>query len=204
MDGQEAEEPDSDAEKDDPEIQAERAMLSAALAQALIQEGRLDEAEEELTRARELDPESYEAMDVLPFSYLCSGQLMEKRAELARADGEEIQAQEFLRMADGFYLDGVGVGYFAAPNMGMPWINPNETALASLYEDLHGSLDGFEKYVEAAKDEDWEERREGILAKRIQDPEPMTAFVLETLDGEEVSSESLLGRVAVINFWGTW
>ncbi|MCJ7629455.1 MAG: hypothetical protein MUO50_13835 [Longimicrobiales bacterium] len=50
----------------------------------------------------------------------------------------------------------------------------------------------------------WETRRDGILAERIQDPEPMTAFLLETLDGEEVSSESLLGRVAVINFWGTW
>ena len=88
--------------------------------------------------------------------------------------------------------------------MGMPWVNPNETALESLFEDMHGSLDGFADYVEAAKDPDWEARREEILADRIQDPEPMTTFVLETLDGEEVSSESLLGRVAVINFWGTW
>ncbi len=193
-----------ETEEDDPEIRAERAMLSAALAQALIQEGRLDEAEEELTIARDLDPESYVAMDVLPFAYLFSGQLMERRAELARAEGDENQAQEFMRLADEFYLEGVGVAYFASPDMGMAWVNPNETALASLYETMHGSLDGFEKYVEAAKDQDWEERREGVLAKRIQDPAPMTAFILETLDGEEVSSESLLGRVAIINFWGTW
>jgi len=198
------EDADAETEEGDPEIRAERALFAAAQAQALIQEGRFDEAEEELTRARDLDPENYSAMDVLPFSYLGSGQLMEKKAERARAEGEESEAQEFLRLADGFYLEGVGVDYFAAPDMGMPWVNPNETALESLFQEMHGSLDGFAAYVEAAKDADWEERREEILTDRIQDPKPMTTFVLETLDGEEVSSESLLGRVAVINFWGTW
>jgi len=199
----EAEEEHGEVEAD-PDVRAERAMLSAALARALMQEGRLDEAEEEADRARDLEPTDYSALDVLPFSYLCSGQLMEKRAELARVAGADSEAGEFLRSADEFYQEGIRLWYFAAPEMGMPWTNPNETALEALYEGMHGTLDGFEDYVEAAKDEGWEERRDGILAERIGDPEAAAVFALETLDGEEVNSESLLGKVAVINFWGTW
>jgi tetratricopeptide (TPR) repeat protein len=199
----EAEEEGAEAEAD-PETQAERAVLSGLMGRVFLQEGRLDEADTELARARDLNPTTLASWLFQPLSYLYSGQLMEKRAEVARAEGADSEAGEFLRSADGFYQDGISGGYFAYPEMGMPWTNPNETALQALYEEMHGNLDGFEDYLEAAKDEGWEERRDMILADRIDDPQPMVAFALETLDGEEVTSESLLGKVAVINFWGTW
>jgi hypothetical protein len=32
----------------------------------------------------------------------------------------------------------------------------------------------------------------------------MEVFALATLDGDEVTYESYLGKVVIINFWGTW
>jgi len=58
-------------------------------------------------------------------------------------------------------------------------------------------------YAEAAGGE-WEERRREIVASRIEDPQPILPFALNNLEGEEVTSESYLGKVVVINFWGTW
>lgn len=191
-------------EEESPEEKADRAMFSAITGLILIQEGRLDEAEEALALARDLDPENYNSSPVLLFSYLYSGRLMEKRAESARADGSPEEIDRLLASADEYYLEGVRQDYYPSPSDALPWTNPNEVALEALYEKRNGSLDGFQEYLLSAKDEEWAERREKILAGRIAEPEPMTAFALETLDGEEVTSESFLGRVVVINFWGTW
>ena len=203
-------EPDADtadAEKEedvDPRVKAERAMFAAAMGLVLLEEGAVEEAEEELTQARDLDPESYYSMAVLPYSYLYSGRLMEKKAELARAAGDEAEAGELQRTADDFYQKGLRLEYYPSPLAGQPWINPNETAIESLYQTMHGDLEGFDDYLLAVKEEEYEERRSEILDQRIEDPEPMVAFALETLEGEAVNSESLLGKVLVINFWGTW
>ena len=86
----------------------------------------------------------------------------------------------------------------------MGWTNPNESALKALFEKMHGDLEGFDDYLAAARDEGWEERRAKVLASRIEDPTPIRPFTLKTLDGKEVTSESYLGKVVVINFWGTW
>jgi hypothetical protein len=69
---------------------------------------------------------------------------------------------------------------------------------------MHESTDGFEEYLAAIKEEGWEERRAEVLAQRLDHPKPLVPFVLETLEGDEVTSESYLGKVVVINFWGTW
>jgi hypothetical protein len=126
---------------------------------------------------------------------------MEARAQSASAEGDR---ERDLRSADEFYLEGIRAPYWADPSRGRPWTNPNERALAALYEKRHGGPEGFEEYLLAATAEDLEERKAEILAGRIQEPQPMAPFILETLDGQEVRSEFLLGRVLVINFWGTW
>jgi tetratricopeptide (TPR) repeat protein len=182
-------------------LKAEESLFSTALASVLLQEGRLDDAEAELARSGELDPENWYADMAFSLSYLYSGRLMEKRAQSASTEGDR---ERYLRSAEGFYLEGMRVAYWADPTLGLPWTNPNETALADLYEKRHGGPEGFEEYILAATGEDLEERKAEILAQRIQDPQPMAPFVLESLDGEEVRSESLLGRVLVVNFWGTW
>jgi tetratricopeptide (TPR) repeat protein len=184
-----------------PRVQAEESLFYTALASVLLQEGALDEAEAELARSGELDPENWYADMALPLSHLYSGRVMEARASTAATEGER---ERYLRSADEFYLEGIRAAYWADPTLGRPWTNPNELALAALYEMRHGGREGFEEYLLAASAEDLEERKAEILAGRIQNPEPMAPFVLETLDGEEVRSESLLGRVLVINFWGTW
>jgi hypothetical protein len=191
-------------EEASPEEKALGAKLSAALGLVLVQEGRLDEAEEELILARDLDEDHYRSSPVLLFSYLNAGTLMEKRAGLAEESGAEEEAEGFLAAADEFYLEGVRQDYYPSPNQGLPWVNPNEVALEALYEKRNGGLEGFEEYLLSATDEGWEERKVRILRRRLEEPKPMVTFALETLDGEEVTSESLLGKVLVINFWGTW
>ena len=201
--GDEGGEAEEEAELD-PRVEAERARFFVAKGLVLTQEGKFEEAEEELSKVRELAEENRYASQVLPMAYFHSGQLMERRAEAAETEASDGDAGEFLRSADEFYKEGLRGRYYASPTQGQPWTNPNETALESLYERMHGDLEGFDDYLSAITDEGWEERKDRILARREGDPEPMEAFALETLDGEEITSEGLLGKVLVINFWGTW
>ena len=198
-----AKEEDPEAEPD-PKFRSDRALLHAVNGLVLVQMGQLDDAETALSFSRDVDPEEFESYVVLPFADLVTGRLMEARAELARAQGLEGEAQELLRSAETSYLQGIRADYYPRPNLGIPWTNPNEPALASLYEEMHGSRDGFEEYLAAVKEEGSEEHQAEVLAQRIDDPQPMVPFALETLEGEEVTSESYLGKVVVINFWGTW
>jgi tetratricopeptide (TPR) repeat protein len=179
-------------------------MLSAVRALVLIQEDRLDEAEEELAKASELDPDDFFSARILPMADLYYGRLLERRAELARASGEEGDEREFLRLAEESYLQGLRADYSPDLHRGMPHTNPNEPALEALYERLHGDRKGFADYIAAARDVGSEERRDSVLAQRILDPQPMDPFVLETLEGEVVRSDQFLGQVVIINFWGTW
>jgi tetratricopeptide (TPR) repeat protein len=203
-DGADAEAEANGEEEVDRELEAQRARFSVAMGLVFLQEGRFDEAEEEFARARDLESDDYYARGVLPYSYLYSGNLMEKRADLARGESREVDADEFLRSADEFYLNGIQLDYYAWPPLGVPWTNPNETALKELFRKRNGGVEGFEAYLTAASEEGREERKEGILAERILDPEPMEVFALATLDGDEVTYESYLGKVVIINFWGTW
>ena len=86
----------------------------------------------------------------------------------------------------------------------LQWTNPNQPALESLYGTMHGDREGYEDYLASITEEGLEERKGEILARREANPEPMATFALETLDGDEITSEGLLGKVLVINFWGTW
>jgi hypothetical protein len=140
----------------------------------------------------------------LPLADFAAGRIRELRADLASQDGDEAMARRLLTSAEEFYLRGIREDYYARPRYGTGWTNPSETALKDLWEKRHGGLEGFEEYLAAAKEGDLDSRRAEILAARIEDPQPILPLALESLDGEEVTSESYLGKVVVINFWGTW
>ncbi len=120
------------------------------------------------------------------------------------ADGVPGEAGEWMAQAEEFYIKGAMV-----QTMGT---NPAEEALEALYAKRHGTLEGYDAYLAAAEEIDRERRYEEILADRIEQPEPMPAFTLETLDpyapslarASTLESEALRGKIVVINFWGTW
>ena len=149
--------------------------MADALGWVLFQAGRLEEGERELLRAYELNPE-----DVGTLHHL--GRLFEETADLGKAE-------EFYRM-------GVSVQ--------SPRDNPNEQALESLYLKRHGSLTGYDEYLEALEEADRETRKQQVLSSRIEVPEPAIPFDLQTLEETRVSLASLKGRVVAINFWGIW
>ena len=45
---------------------------------------------------------------------------------------------------------------------------------------------------------------EKVTLRFFRDPKPVPAFTLKDLDGREISTVSLRGKVVVINFWATW
>jgi thiol-disulfide isomerase/thioredoxin len=77
-------------------------------------------------------------------------------------------------------------------------------ALERLYLSRNASLDGFDAYLAAIDERDIQRRRARVEADRIAEPEPLPAFEHEWMNGDRFSSESLAGKVAVINFWGVW
>ena len=45
---------------------------------------------------------------------------------------------------------------------------------------------------------------ERVTLKFFKNPRPVAEFTIRTIDGHEVSSASLHGRVTIVNFWATW
>jgi thiol-disulfide isomerase/thioredoxin len=166
---------------------AEATMLDA-VGWVLFHKGQIDDAEAELLRAYQLNE-----ADPNIFHHL--GQLYRKRSAMA-ADEDSGLAESFLDQAQGFFLKGTMVQ--------TPAENPNDEALKELFVERHGSLDGYEEFLTEAAETDSDTRKAKILAERIEEPDLMARFHLETLLGDSVESESLAGKVTVINFWGTW
>jgi thiol-disulfide isomerase/thioredoxin len=77
-------------------------------------------------------------------------------------------------------------------------------ALERIYLSRNASLDGFDGYLAAIDERDVARRRAKVEAERITEPEPLPAFEHDWMNGDRFSSESLAGKVAVINFWGVW
>ncbi len=138
-------------------------------------EGRLEDAERELKHAYELDPKSVDAAYHLGQVYKTKG------------DAEKEEES---------YLHGLNV-----ERMGK---NPCEDALKDLYQRRNGDLDGYAEYRSKIMELYREKRKQRILAEKLTEPKSAPAFALKTLDGKEVSLESLKGKIAAINFWGIW
>jgi tetratricopeptide (TPR) repeat protein len=146
-----------------------------ALGWVLFAEGHPAEAEKELLAAYELYHTSRTNLDHLGRFYL--------------AQKDEAKAEDY-------FVKGLGVQALGT--------NPCETALRSLYEKRHGSLDGINDYFAKLADADRARRKDAVLAQRLTTPEPALPFNLKSLDGKRVSLDSLKGKIVVVNFWGTW
>jgi len=171
------------------------ALMHDALGWVYYNEERLDAAEEELLTAYDLNHK-----DVSVLNHL--GQLYETRYDTETAGDQhevrvgEAEIEALLDRAEEYYVKGMMVQ--------QPGENPNDEAFAALYEKRHGTADGYEEYLTTAANRDREARKAEIMASRIDDPEPVTPFELNDLNGHTISWEQLQGKVTVINFWGIW
>jgi len=110
--------------------------------------------------------------------------------------GRFYEAQHALQKAEQFYRRGASTQ--------TPDENPNEAALASLYQSQHDTTAGYEAWRKSSEQSEAIARRAEVLKERRKTPPPAIDFRLKTLDGKEVSLASLKGKAAVINFWGIW
>ncbi len=146
-----------------------------ALAWVYARAGRTEDAERELRRAVELQPQNLSA-----FHHL--GRIFEERGALDSADA--------------YYTRGAMVA--------TPQANPNRDALRALYRTRRGSLDGYDDYYAGLRDRDRARRRRAVESELRATRDPLPAFELATMDGGRLHSDSLRGRVSVVNFWGKW
>ncbi|HYM24875.1 MAG TPA: TlpA disulfide reductase family protein, partial [Vicinamibacterales bacterium] len=52
--------------------------------------------------------------------------------------------------------------------------------------------------------EDSEPSKEPLTVRFFRDPKPVSEFAVRTIDGHDLTSASLRGRVTIVNFWATW
>nr|WP_263429724.1 TlpA disulfide reductase family protein [Nannocystis pusilla] len=79
-----------------------------------------------------------------------------------------------------------------------------EEALRGLYRRQHGSERGYARHRARLEDGARAQRRAQVLATALAEPKPLPPFSLPRLGDEELRSEALRGRVAVLNLWTTW
>ena len=152
-----------------------KASLTDALGWVHFQQGKLDQAERELTKASKLYPRG-----MMNLYHL--GRLYESRGDLTRA-------QEY-------YVQGLAIM--------SPGENLSEKGLKDLYVRENGSAEGYEAFRAQFEQKSAQERKARILAERNTTPEPLDPFDLKTLDGKRVQVAALRGKVVVVNFWGLW
>lgn len=150
-------------------------LMYDAIGWVYYREGRVADAERELTQARDLEPRNALALVHL-------GDIARSKNDLAAAERSYMKAA-------------LVQGYGGA--MG-------KAALRALYVRRTGSDANYDTYLASIEDTDRAARKSDIAASKIANPTPLKAFSLTSLDGEVITPKSLQGKVAVINLWGTW
>lgn len=161
-------------------LEGNKATTHSGLGWIHMHEGRFDDAARELAKALELNRKD-------PRIHYHLGRLAEAR-------GQPLEAQA--SYARGFPMEQFFTGY------------RNRDALKRMYAANNGSLDGFDGFVERLKEADRARRKQAIAEKRLADAPAMPAFALERYGGgankSQLHSDSLKGKIAVVNFWGVW
>jgi thiol-disulfide isomerase/thioredoxin len=75
-------------------------------------------------------------------------------------------------------------------------------ALKEVYVKQNKSDAGFDTYLAAIEASAKKEKHDALVKTMINKPSPK--FALKDWDGNEVSLESLKGKVVVVDFWATW
>ena len=160
-----------------------------AIGWASYKAGRVEEGRNELERALELWEENTSAHYHL-------GQVFEHMATEAEAQDAAEAVRNWLDKAEESYIAGLEARSWGE--------NPCREALEALYERRHGSREGLDEYLAAFYERDRSQRHQRILESRLDTARTYELFVLPKLDGEQVDSAELDGKIAVVHFWGTW
>ncbi|NJM53219.1 MAG: redoxin domain-containing protein [Blastocatellia bacterium] len=153
------------------------------LADVLIKQERLDEAEAVLLKASQMK--------------------------------DETGGQNFLLKRAGDYTEQLWAKFYAAKK---DWIRAEElyikssgedediirTTFENLYEKKNGKKDGFDNFFAEIQTKLKVKAKEKVLSSRLREPKEIVPFSLKNLDDTAFSSESLKGKVTVINIWGVW
>lgn len=179
---------------DDPSMYREQlryywALMRDAVGWVYHHQGRREEALEQLRRVHDLRPEYPENLYHL-------GRVHENRADSLADAGRDSAADRAYAAAEEYYVEGAVIR--------QPGENPNEEALEQIFRKRHGSMEGFDRYVRKVEERSRRERKKEVLAERIEDPEPVEPFALESLSDSTVRFADMKGRVVVVDFWGTW
>jgi len=164
-------------------------LVHDAIGWASYKAGRIEEGRNELERALELSGANTSVHYHL-------GQVFEHMATEAEIRDTAEAVRNWLDKAEESYIAG-----FEARSWGE---NPCREALGALYERRHGSREGLDEYLAVFYERDRSQRHQRILASRLDTVRTYESFILPKLDGEQVDSVELDGKIAVVHFWGTW
>jgi tetratricopeptide (TPR) repeat protein len=174
------------AVKDTPEGQLKRSvqgLLSSAgnwldaLAWVYFNEGKLDAALSKIEIASKLNPRD-------PGCAIHLGRVYEAR-------GDNTKAQQS-------FEDALSKPYYGEGD------HPAVAALQALYVHTHGGETGLDAYMQPILEKDRARRKTVILGEHLKPEKPIKPFVLASLNGKEVASEHLKGKLVIVNFWATW
>ena len=182
-------------------------LVHDAIGWASYKAGRVEEGRNELEQALELSESN-------PSAHYHLGQVFEHMATEAEAalqglDSKtivlrtETEAQDAAEAARN-WLDKAEESYIAGLEARSWGKNPCQAALEALYERRHGSREGLDEYLAAFYERDRSRRHQRILESRLDTARTYEPFALPKLDGEQVDSAELDGKIAVLHFWGTW
>ena len=164
-------------------------LVHDAIGWASYKAGRIEEGRNELERALELSGTN-------PSVHYHLGQVFEHMA----TEAEDQDAAEAVRN----WLDKAEESYIAGLEAQSWGENPSQEALEALYERRHGSREGLDEYLAVFYERDRSQRHQRILESRLDTARTYESFILPKLDGEQVDSAELDGKIAVLHFWGTW
>ena len=164
-------------------------LVHDAIGWASYKAGRIEEGRNELERALELS-------EVNTSVHYHLGQVFEHMA----TEAEDRDAAEAVRN----WLDKAEESYIAGLEARSWGENPSQEALEALYERRHGSREGLDEYLAVFYERDRSQRHQRTLASRLDTARTYESFILPKLDGKQVDSAELDGKIAVLHFWGTW
>ena len=182
-------------------------LVHDAIGWASYKAGRVEEGRNELEQALELSESNTSAHYHLGqvFEHMATEaeaalQMGDSKTVVLRSETEVQDAVEATRN----WLDKAEESYIACLEARRGGQNPCQAALEALYEGRHGSREGLDEYLAAFYERDRSRRHQRILESRLDTARTYEPFALPKLDGEQVDSAELDGKIAVLHFWGTW
>ncbi|MDA3616139.1 TlpA family protein disulfide reductase [Polluticaenibacter yanchengensis] len=131
-----------------------------------------------------------EAYNVAKSSYaLTKGDVESLNSNYATAAANTLNAKQLTPLLEGFVKNGTASGFV-------------KEKLKELYTAKNKSDKGYDEYFDGLAKENLLKLTEELKKELISDESPK--FALKNFKGEEVSLESLKGKVVVVDFWATW